>query len=66
MKNDIDTIAKNVGSKIGKDIDKLVKRAQKLLSPLGLDIKIIYVTHELGSDPTSGLTQPTTPDDKID
>jgi len=63
MKNNTDTIAKNVGSKIGKDIDKLVKRSQKLLAPLGLDIKIIYVTHELGSDPTSGLEMP---GDKID
>ena len=65
MSQDIDAIAKKVGTKIGKDIDRLAKRAQKLLEPLGLDIKIVYITHEIGSDPTSGLkTQK--PFDKID
>ena len=58
MNEEIDVVAKKVGTKIGKDIDRLVKRAQKLLAPLGLDIKIIYVTHEIGSDPTSGLKPP--------
>lgn len=60
MNEDIDVVAQKVGAKIGKDIDSLVKRAQRLLSPLGLDIKIIYVTHEIGSDPTSALVQPET------
>ena len=53
-----DAVAKSVGAKIGKDIDKLVKRAQKLLLPLGLDIKIIYITHEIGDDPTSAVMTP--------
>lgn len=54
---ELDQLAIAAGDKIGKDIEKITKKAKKLLKPLGLDIKIMYVAHEIGTDPLKDLSQ---------